>query len=141
MLAEAEGSTMAAAAQTASLSAEGGESLLGGGIEAPTPMASEPDADPETMKNTGYVYTAEMAEHCILDTADGEHKEHPESPHRITRIFAKIAECGLLPRLTEIPCRPATDDEIESMHKAAHRKYVDTIPSKVRRSFAPLSKP
>ena len=45
-----------------------------------------------------------------------EHRDHPEDPNRIVRIFETIEERGLLEQLVEIPCRQVTAEEVESCH-------------------------
>ncbi len=50
--------------------------------------------------------------------------QHPLKPERVLYTWDLIEACGLheLPRVTKVPCRPATDDELLLVHTA---QYID----------------
>ncbi|XP_029910870.1 histone deacetylase 6 [Myripristis murdjan] len=64
---------------------------------------------------TGLVYDERMMEH--LNMWDSH---HPEQPQRISRIFAKHQELGLVDRCQRIPARPATEEELAMCHSVEH---------------------
>ncbi|CAE8614318.1 unnamed protein product [Polarella glacialis] len=51
-----------------------------------------------------------------------EDPDHPEQPARITRIFERLEQEGLVQRCVRLPCRPATKEELELKHTA---RYVE----------------
>jgi acetoin utilization deacetylase AcuC-like enzyme len=60
------------------------------------------------MPDVGFVYDPLFLEH---DTGS-----HPESAGRMTATMALLDECGLLSKLTRIPARAATADELALVH-------------------------
>jgi acetoin utilization deacetylase AcuC-like enzyme len=65
---------------------------------------------------TGYVYE----EICLKHNLPG----HPENRSRLEEIIVVLQRTGMLTRLTHIPARPATLEELMRVHKAG---YVDQI--------------
>jgi acetoin utilization deacetylase AcuC-like enzyme len=49
---------------------------------------------------------------------------HPERPERVDAIRRGLSAAGLDPRLTALPARPATDDELRRVHTADHVRAV-----------------
>uniref|UniRef100_A0A9J8BD11 Protein deacetylase HDAC6 n=2 Tax=Cyprinus carpio TaxID=7962 RepID=A0A9J8BD11_CYPCA len=70
---------------------------------------------------TGLVYDQRMMLHHNM--WDGH---HPELPQRISRIFSRHEELGLLSRCLQIPARLATEEELALCHSSAH---ISTIKS------------
>jgi acetoin utilization deacetylase AcuC-like enzyme len=60
------------------------------------------------MSDVGFVYDPIFLEH---DTGS-----HPENASRMTSTIALLEECGLLAKLTRIPARAATTDELALVH-------------------------
>ena len=60
------------------------------------------------MSDVGFVYDRVFLEH---DTGS-----HPENASRMTSTIALLEECGLLAKLTRIPARAATADELALVH-------------------------
>jgi len=50
---------------------------------------------------------------------------HPERPERLEAIVAHLEERGLRARMTDLPPREATDDELLAVHSAAHLATVE----------------
>ena len=65
---------------------------------------------------TGYVYE----EICLKHNLPG----HPENRSRLEEIIVVLQRTGMLTRLTHIPARPATLEELTRVHKAG---YVDQV--------------
>ncbi|XP_035237895.1 histone deacetylase 6 isoform X1 [Anguilla anguilla] len=64
---------------------------------------------------TGLVYDQRMMEHHnIWDS------HHPELPQRISRIFSRHEDLGLVSRCHRIPARPATEKELALCHSLQH---------------------
>eukprot|EP00930_Biecheleria_cincta_P006307 TRINITY_DN10729_c0_g3_i1.p1 TRINITY_DN10729_c0_g3~~TRINITY_DN10729_c0_g3_i1.p1 ORF type:complete len:804 (-),score=126.43 TRINITY_DN10729_c0_g3_i1:433-2844(-) len=57
-----------------------------------------------------------------------EHPQHPEQPARITQIFKRLEDEGLVQRCVRLPCRAATKDELELKHTARHVEAMLQIP-------------
>ncbi|XDV49512.1 hypothetical protein PO909_018747 [Leuciscus waleckii] len=70
---------------------------------------------------TGLVYDQRMMHHHNM--WDGH---HPELPQRISRIFSRHEELGLLSRCHRIPARLATEEELALCHSSDH---ISTIKS------------
>lgn len=70
---------------------------------------------------TGLVYDQKMMlHHNMWDS------HHPELPQRISRIFSRHEELGLLSRCHRIPARLATEEELALCHSS---KHINTIKS------------
>ncbi|XP_028307943.1 histone deacetylase 6-like [Gouania willdenowi] len=66
---------------------------------------------PFVFTTTGLVYDERMMEHCNMWD-----RNHPEQPQRISQIFHKHQQLGLLDRCRRIKARSATDDELTLTH-------------------------
>ncbi|XP_049780819.1 histone deacetylase 6 isoform X2 [Schistocerca cancellata] len=70
---------------------------------------------------------------CIVyDEVMMKHKNiaeptHPEKPERISAIFLKHEEYGLLDRCLRLKARPVTDEELELLHSRDHIKKMKDI--------------
>ncbi|KAM8934374.1 protein deacetylase HDAC6 [Pelodytes ibericus] len=64
---------------------------------------------------TGLVYDERMMEHYNLWDSG-----HPETPQRISQIFQRHKEGGLLSRCTRLSTRPATQTELQMCHSPSH---------------------
>ena len=64
----------------------------------------------------GLVYDARMMRHEYYDQVEG----HPEQPARISRIYERLVSEGLEARCVRLPARRSTDEELQSVHTAAH---------------------
>ncbi|XP_035828852.1 histone deacetylase 6, partial [Aplysia californica] len=62
-----------------------------------------------------YVFDPDMRAHKNLDLGS-----HPERPDRISRIYAKLAEQGLLKRCLEVESRLARKEELLLIHSESH---------------------
>jgi hypothetical protein len=62
---------------------------------------------------TGLAYDPRMMAHVSP-------KEHPESPARISSIFALLCERGLVERCVRVPSRRAAPAELAAVHEPAH---------------------
>jgi len=71
-----------------------------------------------TSRQTGFLFDEVYRHHLVGDTG------HPERPERLTAILGGLEKAGLLNRLTRIPARPATDDELALAHD---RAYIDLV--------------
>lgn len=98
---------------------EGGP--LGGADPAVTPpgvrAANEKSAKPPGPSGllTGLVYDQKMMEHHnIWDS------HHPELPQRISKIFSRHDDLGLVARCQRIPARLATEEELALCHGLEH---------------------
>jgi acetoin utilization deacetylase AcuC-like enzyme len=69
-------------------------------------------------RQTGLLFDEVYRHHLVGDTG------HPERPERLTAILGGLEKAGLLNRLTRIPARPATDDELALAHD---RAYIDLV--------------
>jgi acetoin utilization deacetylase AcuC-like enzyme len=65
---------------------------------------------------TGYVYDEIFLKHNLLG--------HPENRTRLEQTMALLETTGLLARLTPIPARPATREELTRVH---HPAYIDQV--------------
>ena len=65
---------------------------------------------------TGYVYDPVFLKHDMPG--------HPENRHRLEAIMQRLAESGVLERLSPVPARPATRAELEAVHRPS---YVDRV--------------
>ncbi|XP_036435365.1 LOW QUALITY PROTEIN: histone deacetylase 6 [Colossoma macropomum] len=74
-----------------------------------------------SLRSTGLVYDQRMMEHHNMWDS-----HHPELPQRISRIFSRHEELGLVDRCQRIPARLATEEELALCHGLAH---IDTIKS------------
>ncbi|KAJ8257781.1 hypothetical protein GJAV_G00189620 [Gymnothorax javanicus] len=68
---------------------------------------------------TGLVYDQRMMEHHNMWDS-----HHPELPQRISRIFSRHEELGLVSRCHRIPARLATEKELEMCHSPEHVAWV-----------------
>uniref|UniRef100_A0A672MKQ5 Protein deacetylase HDAC6 n=1 Tax=Sinocyclocheilus grahami TaxID=75366 RepID=A0A672MKQ5_SINGR len=84
----------------------------------PAPVCAEVKA---SSLITGLVYDQRMMLHHNM--WDGH---HPELPQRISRIFCRHEELGLLSRCLRIPARLATEEELALCHSSEH---ISTIKS------------
>ncbi|KAJ8371335.1 hypothetical protein SKAU_G00113630 [Synaphobranchus kaupii] len=64
---------------------------------------------------TGLVYDQRMMEHHNMWDS-----HHPELPQRISRIFSRHEELGLVSRCQRIPARPASETELAMCHSKEH---------------------
>ncbi|XP_040008234.1 histone deacetylase 6 [Xiphias gladius] len=70
---------------------------------------------PSVAMTTGLVYDERMMEH--LNMWD---RHHPEQPQRISKIFSKHQQLGLVDRCQRIPVRLATEEELSMCHSVQH---------------------
>ncbi|XP_018542984.1 histone deacetylase 6 isoform X2 [Lates calcarifer] len=70
---------------------------------------------PTVAVTTGLVYDERMMEH--LNMWD---RHHPEQPQRISKIFSKHQQLGLVDRCQRIPARLATEEELSMCHSVQH---------------------
>jgi len=68
---------------------------------------------------TGYVYDEIFLKHNLAS--------HPENRTRLERTRALLEETGMLDRLTHIPARPATREELTRVHRPAYVDQVEQI--------------
>ncbi|CAK6975919.1 histone deacetylase 6 isoform X1 [Scomber scombrus] len=64
---------------------------------------------------TGLVYDERMMEHQNMWD-----RHHPEQPQRISKIFSKHQQLGLVDRCKRIPARLATEEELAMCHSVEH---------------------
>ncbi|CAN2389209.1 polyubiquitinated misfolded protein transport [Pristimantis euphronides] len=69
---------------------------------------------------TGLVYDEQMMEHYNMWDSS-----HPELPQRITRIFNRHQEMGLVDRCTRLPHRAATTKELQMCHSLPYIKTIE----------------
>ena len=69
--------------------------------------------------SVGFVYDPMFLEH---DTG-----EHPENARRMTATMALLEECGLLAKLTRIPVRAASSDELALAHDPRYVAGVERV--------------
>ncbi|KAM4610227.1 histone deacetylase 6 isoform 2-T6 [Polymixia lowei] len=84
-------------------------------------MVAEPSPALSGAMTTGLVYDPKMMEH--LNMWDSH---HPEQPQRISKIFSKHQELGLVDRCQRIPARLATEDELAMCHGLSHISQMKT---------------
>ncbi|KAM3911968.1 protein deacetylase HDAC6 [Leptodactylus fuscus] len=71
-------------------------------------------------RRTGLVYDEQMMEHSNMwDSC------HPELPQRISRIFKRHAEMGLIDRCSRLPHRLATTEELQMCHSLQYIKKIE----------------
>ncbi|TRY64948.1 hypothetical protein DNTS_024632 [Danionella cerebrum] len=92
--------------------------LLSDATSLPAPVCPEVQVSSPI---TGLVYDQRMMLHHNM--WDGH---HPELPQRISRIFSRHEELGLLSRCHRIPARLATEEELALCHSS---KHISTIKS------------
>lgn len=68
---------------------------------------------------TGYVYDEIFLKHFLPG--------HPESPDRLQSVLAELQTDSLLPRLTSIPARLATEAELARCHEPQHIEAIKAI--------------
>ncbi|MCB0195399.1 MAG: histone deacetylase [Anaerolineae bacterium] len=68
------------------------------------------------MKKTGYVYEDIFMQHDLPD--------HPENATRLSAILNYLNECDIMPKLSRIPARPATPNELQRCH---HPLYIEMV--------------
>ena len=83
-------------------------------------------SSPARMVRTGYIYDPLMMLHCqdgytptadnVVDAGDG----HPEEPMRIKRIFARLAESGLIKRMKKLEFSQVSFDQVLLVHTEDH---------------------
>uniref|UniRef100_A0A8C2GWZ1 Protein deacetylase HDAC6 n=1 Tax=Cyprinus carpio TaxID=7962 RepID=A0A8C2GWZ1_CYPCA len=98
------------------------QTFEGGPLSDVTPLPAPVCAEVKVSSPiTGLVYDQRMMLHHNM--WDGH---HPELPQRISRIFCRHEELGLLSRCLRIPARLATEEELALCHSSAH---ISTIKS------------
>ncbi|KAM6982513.1 histone deacetylase 6 isoform 2-T6 [Tautogolabrus adspersus] len=70
---------------------------------------------PSVTTTTGLVYDERMMEHMNMWD-----RHHPEQPQRISKIFSKHQQLGLVKRCQRIPARLATEEELARCHSVQH---------------------
>jgi len=100
----------------------------------PAPVSAALDAQsvhrptsPARMVRTGYIYDPLMMLHCQEGyTPTGDHvmdtvaHGHPEEPMRIKRIFARLAENGLIKRMKRLDFAQVSLDQVLLVHTEDH---------------------
>ncbi|KAK2850937.1 hypothetical protein Q5P01_007213 [Channa striata] len=76
---------------------------------------------PSVATITGLVYDERMMEH--LNMWD---RHHPEQPQRISKIFSRHQQLGLVDRCQSIPARLATEEELSLCHSKQHIQQMKT---------------
>ena len=66
--------------------------------------------------STAYVYDPLYLEHAL--------ERHPERPERLQRIMQHLQDTHLLERLTSVPARDATPEEVAAVHTPRHIAYL-----------------
>ncbi|XP_016392781.1 histone deacetylase 6-like isoform X1 [Sinocyclocheilus rhinocerous] len=98
------------------------QTFEGGPLSDVTPLPAPVCAEVKVSSPiTGLVYDQRMMLHHNM--WDGH---HPELPQRISRIFCRHEELGLLSRCLQIPARLATEEELALCHSSEH---ISTIKS------------
>jgi histone deacetylase 6 len=82
------------------------------------PVSSEP---PPMIYRTGYIWDPLMMLHCpegYVPTDDliSKGSIHPEEPMRIFRIYRKLAEYGLIPRMRKLDYDEVTQEQVLQVH-------------------------
>ncbi|XP_059189555.1 histone deacetylase 6 isoform X2 [Centropristis striata] len=87
------------------------------GLTEPTNKQSTKQTGPapSVTRTTGLVYDERMMEHLNLWD-----RHHPEQPQRISKIFSKHQQLGLVDRCQRIPARLATEEELLRCHSEQH---------------------
>ncbi|ROL48409.1 Histone deacetylase 6 [Anabarilius grahami] len=92
------------------------QTFEGGPLSNATPLPAPVCAEVKVSSPiTGLVYDQRMMHHHNM--WDGH---HPELPQRISRIFSRHEELGLLSRCQRIPARLATEEELALCHSSEH---------------------
>ncbi|OCB84319.1 histone deacetylase clr3 [Sanghuangporus baumii] len=73
----------------------------------------------------GYVFDARMMNHAPLSASNNG--DHPEQPARISGIYQRLREAGLLSRMRLIPIRMARKSEVLLVHSEDHWEKVQMI--------------
>uniref|UniRef100_A0A8P4G856 Protein deacetylase HDAC6 n=1 Tax=Dicentrarchus labrax TaxID=13489 RepID=A0A8P4G856_DICLA len=96
---------------------EGTSLAKGSLIRAPTNEQSRKQSSPapSVATATGLVYDERMMEHLNLWD-----RHHPEQPQRISKIYSKHQQLGLVHRCQRIPARLATEEELCRCHSVQH---------------------
>ncbi|KAM4662765.1 protein deacetylase HDAC6 isoform 2-T3 [Discoglossus pictus] len=71
-------------------------------------------------QRTGLVYDRSMMEHYNMWDS-----HHPELPQRISRIYQRHEELGILKRCTHLPSRSATPGELQLCHSPSYIKKME----------------
>lgn len=79
-------------------------------------------------RTTGIVQDVKYMEH-------GAGFDHPESPERLRAIYAMLKLPAMAGKFTNIPSRPATIDELASIHRVA---YIDSVAATAGRPYTLL---
>ncbi|XP_035500173.2 histone deacetylase 6 [Scophthalmus maximus] len=100
---------------------EGGPLATGSVIRATSYEQSmeQLSSAPSVATATGLVYDERMMEH--LNMWD---RHHPEQPQRISKIFSKHQQLGLVARCQRIAARLATEEELTLCHSVQHIKQI-----------------
>jgi histone deacetylase 6 len=78
------------------------------------------------MTRTGYVYDPLMMLHChdgytpTSDEVSDSGHGHPEEPMRIKRIYARLAESGLIKRMKKLQFSQVTLEQVLLVHSEDH---------------------
>lgn len=80
-------------------------------------------------QHVGYVYSEEMLYHAASTEQDED--QHPEHPHRITRIYAALLNAGYIGMMKELPIRPCIAEEVLLVHSEDLWEKVIAIKCKV----------
>ncbi|GBG75386.1 hypothetical protein CBR_g20016 [Chara braunii] len=70
----------------------------------------------------GLVYDERMTAHF-----DPTCPTHPERPGRITHTYRRLVQKGLARRCVRVPARPATSEELHTVHTAGHTKLMTSL--------------
>ena len=81
-----------------------------------SPLVGLTSVSPTSCGKTGVAWDPVMLKHCCLC---GDDSTHPESPGRLERIMAGVADTGLLSRC-DLVRRAATLEELMSCHSQQH---------------------
>ncbi|XP_076596776.1 protein deacetylase HDAC6 isoform X2 [Chaetodon auriga] len=76
---------------------------------------------PSVSTATGLVYDERMMEHVNMWD-----RHHPEQPQRISKIFSKHQQLGLVDRCQRVPARLATEEELSRCHSVQHVELMKT---------------
>ncbi|XP_047441722.1 histone deacetylase 6 [Mugil cephalus] len=111
----------------ASLQVLEGSSLAEGAVirtSASQESVVKPNPAPSAATVTGLVYDERMMEHLNLWD-----RHHPEQPQRISKIFSKHQQLGLVDRCHRIPARLATEEELCLCHSVQLVQLMKTTAS------------
>uniref|UniRef100_A0A8C5Q0G5 Protein deacetylase HDAC6 n=1 Tax=Leptobrachium leishanense TaxID=445787 RepID=A0A8C5Q0G5_9ANUR len=75
---------------------------------------------PVPKQRTGLVYDEQMMEHYNMWDS-----HHPECPQRISRIFQRHKELGLVTRCTRLVGRPASQPELQMCHRLRYIQIIE----------------